>query len=904
MYKDYKYYLSYSIHHNVRVKIHSIELAYIDALFPFNATQSVNTLHQSYNQDTTELSVRGMIYSNGLPMHTTSIRYISLYKSIYIFLFGSTKNRPRCNGKSVAFEEWIVLPILYKELVASSEIILEIVHVDNVYGSIGIKLFEDNGRLKDGIDIVRLKADFDDLVKYDGLCEEMVEVRRLEKLKQEYERKRMVKVGWLDKSSFHEMAEIRRKAELPTLMELGEQFQDRHRGACMWMEFPYFGYPVLLEEELYSNQTLLHQSVQERVVSEDWDPVVFPGMEGEMESLNTSRIWDPEIGLENPAEWKYRKLTKGILRGAIDPNLKPNKEERAKLNEIMANPNDVLRNEERDLLWKFRFTLTDDKRATTKFLLSVDWTDEEEVNQVTQLLKLWSEKAPIEIADALKLLGRQKEFQHDVVRTFAVDGISKAKDNELLDYLLQLVQALRYEQRNRIGTEATSMSNKTSIGPLSRFLILRACQSPNLANYFFWYLKVEQEDPLDGPMFRAVYRSLIQEMKSKPEAKIIYRMLTAQDEIFSQIAQSHSKARDLRARKDQKEDALRKELEKLKWPEGQIIRMPLDPNIQLTGIIAASTKMFKSALYPAVFEFRTLGIEEEEDEVEAPRDFQHAKHSRSMSRMTKLFSRDDNNPTYKVMYKNGDDLRQDQLVMQMFILMDRLLKNVNLDLKLTPYRILAKSTYDGLMEFVLDSCPVSHVVENYETPQILSFLRKHQPDPNGEFGVSREALSNYVKSLAGYCVLTYLLGIGDRHLDNVMMKTKGHIFHIDFGCIFGKDPKPYPPPFKLTKEMVEGMGGISSEHYVKFKTYCCQAYNWLRKSAPLILNLLSLMVDAGIDELSTDPVSTLAKVQEKFRLDLTDEQAEQFFLGLINDSVTALFPVLFEYFHKVATKLR
>ena len=104
--------------------------------------------------------------------------------------------------------------------------------------------------------------------------------------------------------------------------------------------------------------------------------------------------------------------------------------------------------------------------------------------------------------------------------------------------------------------------------------------------------------------------------------------------------------------------------------------------------------------------------------------------------------------------------------------------------------------------------------------------------------------------------------------------------------------------------MVEGMGGLESVHYLRFKTYCCQAYNWLRKSADLILNLLSLMVDAGIEELTNDPETTLQKVQEKFRLDLTDEQAEQFFLGLINDSVTALFPVLMEYIHKVATRLR
>lgn len=41
---------------------------------------------------------------------------------------------------------------------------------------------------------------------------------------------------------------------------------------------------------------------------------------------------------------------------------------------------------------------------------------------------------------------------------------------------------------------------------------------------------------------------------------------------------------------------------------------------------------------------------------------------------------------YTIIYKLGDDLRQDQLVLQMFSLMDRLLKDENLDLKLTPYK--------------------------------------------------------------------------------------------------------------------------------------------------------------------------------------------------------------------------
>jgi hypothetical protein len=75
-----------------------------------------------------------------------------------------------------------------------------------------------------------------------------------------------------------------------------------------------------------------------------------------------------------------------------------------------------------------------------------------------------------------------------------------------------------------------------------------------------------------------------------------------------------------------------------------------------------------------------------------------------------------------------------------------------------------------------------------------------------------------------------------------MLCKDGRLFHIDFGFIMGRDPKPFPPPMKLCREMVEAMGGAESEHYVQFRTYCCEAYNILRKSANLILSLFHLMV--------------------------------------------------------------
>ncbi|CAM9876490.1 unnamed protein product, partial [Laminaria digitata] len=76
--------------------------------------------------------------------------------------------------------------------------------------------------------------------------------------------------------------------------------------------------------------------------------------------------------------------------------------------------------------------------------------------------------------------------------------------------------------------------------------------------------------------------------------------------------------------------------------------------------------------------------------------------------------------------------------------------------RLKPYGILATGPRHGLVQFVSGSQPVSSVLSAFNG-SILEYLRHHNPDPSAPYGVGASAVQTFVKSTAGYCVITYLV---------------------------------------------------------------------------------------------------------------------------------------------------
>lgn len=194
---------------------------------------------------------------------------------------------------------------------------------------------------------------------------------------------------------------------------------------------------------------------------------------------------------------------------------------------------------------------------------------------------------------------------------------------------------------------------------------------------------------------------------------------------------------------------------------------------------------------------------------------------------------------------------------------------------------------------------------------IQDFLRSIAYDPEAPYFVCRDVMDTYVKSCAGYCVITYLLGVGDRHLDNLLLHNQtGSFFHCDYAFLFGNDPKKYLP-MRVTEDMIYGMGGRESDNYAKFLSLTGCAFVTLRQpeNVRLLLSLVRVMEAARLPDVSPSSSSgsdsmadVLLGLRQRLRLDLTEEQAVAFMEEMVESSLSSRLWMAVDAIHSLGKR--
>lgn len=161
-----------------------------------------------------------------------------------------------------------------------------------------------------------------------------------------------------------------------------------------------------------------------------------------------------------------------------------------------------------------------------------------------------------------------------------------------------------------------------------------------------------------------------------------------------------------------------------------------------------------------------------------------------------------------------------------------------------------------MVEFVPDSETTNNIMNKVglRGAFVKSPLDDWLREVNKAEGAYNTAVDTFIKSCAGYCVATYIIGIGDRHPSNIMLTTKGNLFRIiillidiDFGHILGNFKKKLGvkrerSKFVFTPQMLGVMGGKKDDpRYMQFETICCEAYNIIRENSALFISLFQLV---------------------------------------------------------------
>jgi len=165
----------------------------------------------------------------------------------------------------------------------------------------------------------------------------------------------------------------------------------------------------------------------------------------------------------------------------------------------------------------------------------------------------------------------------------------------------------------------------------------------------------------------------------------------------------------------------------------------------------------------------------------------------------------------------------------------------------------------------------------------------------------------FIKTCVSSCVLCYVMGVGDRHLENILVTKDGKLLHIDFSYILGDDPKNLKVEMKITEDMVNMLGGTDSEYFKIFKQNCTLAYKKIRLRSSLWYILLSYLHFSrpSIDTFKYTKLVIKNHIIERLLPGENDVEASMQIIDIVDrSSKTSWSQNLAEFSHKISNTLR
>jgi len=321
--------------------------------------------------------------------------------------------------------------------------------------------------------------------------------------------------------------------------------------------------------------------------------------------------------------------------------------------------------------------------------------------------------------------------------------------------------------------------------------------------------------------------------------------------------------------KPEKKQKIEEELRKIKVEVG--VYLPSNPDGVVIGIDRKSGKPLQShAKAPYMATFRIRKDKESSDGV----DEQLRKLQNATSNAYEIWQ--------SAIFKVGDDVRQDMLALQLISAFRSIFNSVGLDVFVYPYRVTATGPGCGVIDVLPNSVSRDMIGREAVNGLYEYFVSKHGGEDSIRF---QEVRTNFVKSMAAYSIISYLLQFKDRHNGNIMVDDAGHILHIDFGFCFDIAPggvKFERAPFKLTQEMVDVMGGSkTSQPYRWFEELCVKAFLACRPHSEHLAHMVMVMLDSGLPCFKP---TTIKNFRERFALEKTEGEAADHVRDLVRKS--------------------